>query len=121
MKKLFSIAIVASAFTFTSCGGGSLAERSANCSCQLLTAAAKVQKQLDTATEEEAREIGEKRKNTPLPACVEITNVEEAKMKADTTAEGKAKYQALQKEINVLLLKKCGEAAKQFMPNLREG
>jgi hypothetical protein len=113
MKKLLAIAIVASAFTFTSCGG-SIANKAASCSCEMAAVFTKIKKEIDEAPEDKKAELEAKAKETmkTKPACFEAIDVEIKKMKSDTTAAGKEKYQALRKEIDELTAKKCGDLGK---------
>jgi hypothetical protein len=110
MKKLLTIAIVAAAFTFTSCGG-SLANKAASCTCEMAGTFNKLKKEIDEAPadKKEALEAKAKEVLKNKPACFEAVDVEMKKIKSDTTAAGKEKYKALRKEIDDLAASKCGD------------
>jgi hypothetical protein len=115
MKKLFAIAVLASAFTFTSCGGGSLADKVANCSCEMVNTAIKLKKEIDAAPADKKEELNKKAAEAMKePACMAALDAEKTKLQADTTAAGKAKFEAIGKEVQAAVEKKCGAAMKEM-------
>lgn len=108
MKKLFAIALLASAFTFTSCGGGSLVDKVANCTCET---ALKLKKEIDAAPEDKKAELEAKAFEAVQTApCMVALKADIEKVSADTSAANKAKLDAMETEVKAAIEKKCGAA-----------
>jgi Skp family chaperone for outer membrane proteins len=114
MKKLFAIAILASAFTFTSCGGGSLADKVASCTCETVNAAVKLKKEVDAAPEDKKAELQAKAAEAMKaePACMKGLEAEAKKVPEADQAK-------MQTELKAAIEKKCGAAMKELgMPGM---
>ncbi len=116
MKKLFAIAILATAFTFTSCGGGSLPNKVADCICGATNTALKMKKEIAAAPADKKAELEAKAMETMKtpPACLAAIDEDRKKLEADTSAAGKAKREAIGKEVEAAIEKKCGAAMKEL-------
>jgi hypothetical protein len=108
MKKLFAIALLASAFTFTSCGGGSLVDKVASCTCEAVNTAAKLKKEIDAAPADKKEELTKKAAEAMKePACM-------AALEAEAKKVPEADQAKMETELKAAIEKKCGAAMKEL-------
>jgi hypothetical protein len=119
MKNIFTFALVASALILTSCGGGSVADKAADCFCETIGGIAKYKKEMEAAPEDKKGEIKAKMDAAGDLPCMKLIDAEVEKIDKDTSAAGKANSEAFAKDMKIAIEKKCGTTMKELnIPNM---
>jgi len=129
MKTLFAVALLASVFTFTSCGNkpadtagaattttpapapaaaASLVDRVTDCTCEMVNIAVKFKKEIDAAPADKKEELNKK----AAEAMKALTCM--ATLDAEIKKVSKEDQDKMEPELKAAVEKKCGAAMKEM-------